>query len=264
MSPVARLVVNADDAGLDEAGDARILEAADAGLLRSASVVASGRTARAFVAAATSAGLGVGLHLDLVELPPLGGPYRTLGRDRGRKTEVWARAASGALDAVEVADEVRLQWEHLVSLGADPDHLDAHNHLQLFRPVLAGLVAALGDRDDLVVRRPFAVAAGLTHAPPFPAGTLDEAAWDAARGAARWPRCPRFCGYRFGRRPGTEALPAPAPGTTELMVHLGGGSDRAFAHAPERDLELAFVCDSSRRREIEALGYRIGRFGDVA
>ncbi len=66
-----RLVINADDLGLDPAIDRGILLAHRKGIVTSASLLATGRSAADAVRAARSDGLALGVHLCLTTcLPP--------------------------------------------------------------------------------------------------------------------------------------------------------------------------------------------------
>jgi len=111
---VSWLVVNADDGGFAPGKDDAILRCARAGAVRSVSVIANGATTVAFVERARDAGLDLGVHLNLTEGRPLGGPQRSLTDAHGRfpgKAEAWRRASVGDLDPDELRRELTAQWE---------------------------------------------------------------------------------------------------------------------------------------------------------
>jgi len=253
------LVVNADDAGLAPSTDDAILAAARDGIVRSASVAANGPTAEEFVARAIAAGLDLGFHFNLTEGPSLAGPHATLTDARGRfahaKAELWRRAVRGAIDAAEVAREMRAQWDRLRMLGAEPTHVDGHNHVHLVpaaREALRGLPAGL------FVRAP------LDRVPPPPVFPPELARW--AREPGPWRRTDRFTGYRFAEEPSESVFLASldaAAAVTEFMVHPGAREGSAFASSAARDRETATLTSPSLRASGESRGFRIGSFAEV-
>jgi chitin disaccharide deacetylase len=143
------LIVNADDAGLDAAQDAAILDAFDHGIVRSASVVANGPTAEAFVREAQRRpGFSLGLHINLTDGRALA-VARTFtltglsGAFLGDKHEVWRRAVEGQIDPREVSREVVAQWRRLVSFGVTPDHVDSREHVHILPEISDGVLEGL-------------------------------------------------------------------------------------------------------------------------
>jgi len=166
-----RIIFNADDFGFsDDTVDATI-EAFEAGLLTSATIMpAMPATERACEFAARHPEFSFGVHLTLVgngEEQPVSAPADVaslVDRDgRLRPTNhLRARALVGAINAPEIALEVRAQIEKVRSLGVEPSHVDSHQHLHKYGSVLRVLdqeLRALGiDRvrgvQDLYLRRP--------------------------------------------------------------------------------------------------------------
>jgi len=265
------LVVNADDAGLHPDCDAGILEAAvRGGLLKSASVLATGERASAFVRSATAEGLGLGLHFNLTEGRPVGGPYRTLTDGHGDfhrpKERAWELAAAGRFDADEVTEEATLQWRRLAELGVRPDHVDGHNHIHVFPSVLLGLARALGSIAGLFLRVP--------HEPECPSTLLPTPAEARVRPAdvlevvrsTGWRVPDRFLGFRFSAEAsatGIAHLDPARPGVTEWMVHLACRPGSAFTLDPRRDAELRLLADPDFGCRVVGLGYRPTSFGAV-
>jgi chitin disaccharide deacetylase len=203
-----RLVVNADDLGLHPDIDAGILRAHREGVVTSATVLATGPSAPQALAAARAQGLPVGVHLCLTtRLPPAAAPAQVPsvapgGRFRASWVQLTAAWAAGRVRLSEVAEELSAQVLRARALGAEVDHLDAHQHLHLL-PGIARVVHALAEREALPLRWPqerprlgwlrtpgpalkTALLSGLAHAfPPgaarlpgvglFEAGRLDEA-----------------------------------------------------------------------------------------
>jgi YdjC-like protein len=274
-----KLVVNVDDAGFAAEGDRRILEAIRHGLVRSLSIAVTGETAADFLRRLRELDLphevGVGLHLDFVDGRPLGGPYRTLGRDLGDKESFWRRAATNAIDPEEVAEEARRQWERLCSWGHEPDHLDGHTHVQLFAPVLEGLARGLGDL-PLHMRFPAIPGEGYPGVPTFPARTLDREQFELIRADTRWLTPLTFRGFGFSADPGLEKFERLAPrcgndeaalasrSPLEVMVHFGGWAERPFLAAPQRELEFELLCAPATSAHLKGLGFQFLSFGELS
>lgn len=265
------LVVNADDGGIHPDCDAAILEAARRGrVLGSASVLATGEHASAFVDAATAEGLGLGLHFNLTEGRPLGGPYRTLTAGSGDfhrpKQQAWELAAAGRFDPDEVAEEAKLQWQRLVDLGVRPDHVNGHNHIHVFPDVLTGLARALGPMSGLFLRVPDEPECPSDLRPALPERRVDRAGARRLVRATDWRIPEWFLGFRFSTDPsatGVAHLDPARSGVTEWMVHLACRPASAFTRDPRRDAELRVLADPDLGAKLVALGYRPTRFGAI-
>lgn len=262
---VTLLVINGDDGGLHAESDEALLRCARDGVLGSISVVATGPTAAKLIARARDAGIGVGLHFNLTEGRPAGGPYRTLTDSEGRfrsKIATWDCAES--FDRGEIAAEARAQFDRLCEMGADLDHVNCHNHVHLFGPVLEGMIAALGD-EALVIRVPDEPEAAGDR-PPLPACVLAPAALRARVAETNWRTLERFVGFGFCQRPGLDSLAhlATPAGATEWMVHPGCRPASDFTRDGRRLDEVEFLCSDELRERIAAWGYRTGTFREVS
>lgn len=287
-----RLVVTADDAGMDPARDAAILAAFDRGIVRAASCVANGPTLGAFLAAAASRpGLSLGLHLNLTEGAPLAAGRAftltgKLGAFLGDKRELWRRAVAGEVDALEVERETTAQWRRLRALGVAPDHVNGHHHVHVLPHVAEGVVRALE-----AIGRPVFVRVPREAPPPagFPAvqepslplgtallsgprvsllraghGGLVALAVHAERlraGLGRRLRAPDgFFGVAWCTAPSLplflHGLGTCPDGIAEAMVHPGRMATRTTGMSadPRRDLELALLCNPETRAAVEATG----------
>jgi predicted glycoside hydrolase/deacetylase ChbG (UPF0249 family) len=156
-----RLVVNADDLGLHPSIDAGILRAHREGIVTSATVLTTGRSAARAIAEAKAQHLPLGVHLCLTTLlPPAADPSRVPslvpdGRFRPRWPHVVAAWGLGRIRLEEVEIEFRAQIALARRLGAEPDHLDGHQHLHVL-PGLARVVRAIALDERLPVRWPIA------------------------------------------------------------------------------------------------------------
>jgi len=154
-----RLVVNADDLGLDPAIDRGILLAHRQGIVTSASLLPTGRSAAEAVRAARSDRLALGVHLCLTScLRPAAEAGRVASlAPQGRFRRSWKELVRDWLGRKIHLDEVDLEFRAQLArareLGATPDHLDGHQHLHLL-PEIAGVVASIAQEEGLPVRWP--------------------------------------------------------------------------------------------------------------
>jgi chitin disaccharide deacetylase len=89
----------------------------------------------------------IGLHLTLTDHQPIGsmpglastGRLPSVGR-------LMRRAFAGALEAAEVRDELRRQWDAFIAArGRPPDFLDGHQHVHLLPGVRQAVLELLGE-----------------------------------------------------------------------------------------------------------------------
>jgi len=155
------VVLNADDFGLDPAINAAVARAHTDGLLTSASlVIGAAHAAEAVEFARRHPGLGVGIHLVLVDELPKDSPWRvpSLACANGSLSTgplalsvalSFSRAAERA-----VASEVRAQIERFLATGLKPTHLDAHMHAHLHPRALRIVANMAGEYRICYVRAP--------------------------------------------------------------------------------------------------------------
>src|SRR5687768_7258432 len=124
-----RLLVNADDLGMDPRIDAGIFEAHTHGIVTSATVLVTGRSAPAAIETAKRANLALGVHLCLsTGLRPASPPEEVPALAPGGKfrpswvqlSTAWLR---GQIPHAEVDRELRAQLDRARALGFEPDHL---------------------------------------------------------------------------------------------------------------------------------------------
>src|SRR5262249_10742691 len=150
-----RLVVNADDFGMSAAISRGILRAHREGIVTSASVLgncADLEAARVLLSEAP--GMGVGVHLALVEGGPVADPASVpsllapSGRFRCGGAEFIAAWTKRQIDPADVEREFDAQVQRLRAAGITIDHLDTHHHLG-FLPVVGRSVEAVARRHDI-------------------------------------------------------------------------------------------------------------------
>ncbi|MFL5345741.1 MAG: carbohydrate deacetylase [Hyalangium sp.] len=169
-----RLIVNADDLGLHPSVDAGILRAHREGIVTSATLLVTGPSASEAISQARAQGLALGVHLALstrlpCAAPPLEVPAVAPG---GRLRASWAEFArawlTGRVRRAEVERELEAQLARARELGAEVDHLDAHQHLHLL-PGIRPIVEALARREGLPVRWPDRLPSASWRRAPGPA-----------------------------------------------------------------------------------------------
>ena len=147
-----RLIVTADDFGADESVNRAVEQAHGQGILTCASLMVAGdAVADAVARAKRLPGLGVGLHLVLVDgrpvLPPAEVP--DLVDDAGRFRDNMALAGFRFFFSppvrIQLAREIEAQFAAFAATGLPLDHVNAHKHFHL-HPTIAGLVARIGRR----------------------------------------------------------------------------------------------------------------------
>jgi predicted glycoside hydrolase/deacetylase ChbG (UPF0249 family) len=144
---VKRLIVNADDFGLDSAVNSGIIQAYEFGIVRSASLMSCGA---AFDEAAQWArknkehsGLGVGVHLSLTEGAPVAAKNKIaflLSEDRScflERNKFLLKFFSGKIDLGQVYLEFESQISKFLKAGLTPTHLDGHEHVHMLPCILS-------------------------------------------------------------------------------------------------------------------------------
>ncbi len=139
------LIINADDLGINPERDRGILEAFCQGIVTSASLIANGPSFDAAVEQVKATGLPVGVHLNLSDGKAMTGPIRGLtdaeGNMPGKK---WLRQQllAGECDQTSIRNEFSAQIEQVLRAGLEPDHIDGHQHCQIF-PLLTDMIVEL-------------------------------------------------------------------------------------------------------------------------
>ncbi len=235
-----QLIVNGDDFGLSPAVNAGMVELARLGTLTSASLLVTMPGAEESLALARSAGLDVGVHLNICAGRPLSPPDRvpTLLDRTGRFPSAGAvarRYLTGRLRLEEVEREWSTQIERVLAAGLRPSHLDSHCHLHLY-PRLWALIHRLARRYGIRGVRG-AVAGFILQPPGLPAARLtlgrtrsrpdlyhpDHWSVLTVQGRAR------------SSVPLDTLLRALLPGVTELICHPGHVDDALRTRDPLSD-----------------------------
>ena len=247
-----RLVVTADDAGLDPGMTSGAIEAHRNGIVTACSIVANGRAFDDAVARLRDVpSLEVGVHLTLVEEESL-----TTGERMPRN---WMRFLVSRRGDVE--GELRLQIEKVIAAGVRVAHLNSHQHLHML-PTLYRLVVRLaeeyripyvrkvGDRGGAFgVRRAIFRAIGGGQ-PPRLSGQARAPVLHSSRTIGVVD-----AGHLTADR--IIALLDHVEGTTELVAHPGIGVSGYSHWRYDWETETRALCDSRVRDAIAARGIEL-------
>lgn len=279
------LVVCGDDLGLHPAINQGIFRSHEEGVVRAASLVVAGEAVEEATRYARDHGeLDVGVHLTLLDVPPVGAPAPWGGLldpegcfpPSARASSV-ARVATWAIRHPDVAlAEFDAQLQRAVELGLRPTHLDGHNHLHLL-PRLASGVVALCLRWGIpwlrAPRAPLRRLVGWRSAMDRGGfkGALVRVAGRTARQRARGGGVRTadqviglgLSGDRVTVRRAIQMTGQLEPGVTEWMVHPAEPSSSRLAAYPwgrNWGREMEALCDERVRDALHGGGIRVVGF----
>jgi predicted glycoside hydrolase/deacetylase ChbG (UPF0249 family) len=275
-----RVIINADDLGFSEGVTEGILRAHLRGVVTSATIAANMPAAAGAIARLADAPrLGVGVHLNVCQGPPLSREGLRLAGPNGVMDGTGAAVVRacmtrpGLLDALEAECDAQIRW--VLDSGVAPTHLDSHRHVHAFPPVFAR-VAALARRyhvrfvrwygEALCGRRWPAPPPGQRHASRllnlFAAANVtlgaDLRGTRGTWGVAHTGAVTAALLMRVAR--------AMRSGAWEIMVHpgLAGGLDRRATRLVEsRQAELAALCDARVGQEFQRRGIERIHYGQL-
>jgi hopanoid biosynthesis associated protein HpnK len=291
---VKNLIVNADDLGWTEGVNRGIAEAHRNGIVTSASLLANGAAFRSGVELARATpGLGVGVHLNLTDGPPVATPelvaslVTNVGEFEGGPEALLLRLATRDVALCEVEQEWEAQIEKVQQAGIQPTHLDGHKHVHML-PGLFEIALRLAKRYEIgairVAHEESSLRSALSTGDELHATVvlkqgvqargLKLLARDAREQAKRAgiSTADYFCGIaQTGEltKEGVARLLRNLPeGTTELMTHPGY-VDEALQHSPtrlqaSRQTELEILTDVEIRNLVASQGIRLIDYGFVA
>jgi hopanoid biosynthesis associated protein HpnK len=264
------LIVNADDLGWTAGVNRGIAESHRNGIVTSASLLANGEAfAEAVELARDTRGLGLGVHLNLNDGPPVT-PRESVpslvndaGEFEGGPDGLLLKIATRGLSLREVELEWNAQISKVRDAGIEPTHLDGHKHVHML-PGLFEIALRLAKRHGIGAIRVSHEASSLRSAlstghsragvvlkQGVQARGLKLLARDAREQAERTgvSTADYFCGIaQTGEltREGVARLLLSLPeGTTELMCHPG--------YADDALRKTATRLQGSRQKEVEIL-----------
>jgi len=280
------LIVNADDLGWTAGVNRGIAEAHRNGIVTSASLLANGQAFAEGVALARDAGgLGLGVHLNLNDGPPVA-PHESVpslvndaGEFEGGPDGLLLKIATRGLSLREVEVEWSAQISKVRDAGIEPTHLDGHKHVHML-PGLFEIALRLAKRHGIGAIRVSHEASSLRSAlstgerraavvlkQGVQARGLKLLARDAREQAERAgiSSADHFCGIaQTGEltKEGVARLLRNLPeGTTELMCHPGYADDALRKTATRlqasRQKEVEILTDTEIRNLVASQGIRL-------
>jgi len=262
---VPRLIVNADDFGLTAGVNRAILELHNAGVVTSTSLMArASATSQAIHIARSTATLGVGCHVVLVDGSPIFSAQNQLRRLADPVSGQFRLGLFSFLRSLDLAsgreefrrqieDETRAQIQSLQDKGVQLTHIDTHKHTHMFPSVLRPVLRAARACGIHAVRNPFE--------PSWAVHSSRRAPWMriAEVSALRWlaPVCRRIIAEEgFTTTDGTIAVAATgaldAATLRSLMRDMPDGTWELVTHPGYNDTDLAQVRTRLRStRDIE-------------
>jgi len=154
-----RLIVTADDFGMNLAVNEAVEQAFNDGILTCASLMMGGSAVKdAIERAHRMKGLGVGLHITLADGRPtamrsqvrgLLGPDGNFRNDLARSGIRWF---FNPLVRLQLAREINAQFQAFAATGLVLDHVNAHKHLH-FHPTVTAMLISIGRRYGMLALR---------------------------------------------------------------------------------------------------------------
>jgi hopanoid biosynthesis associated protein HpnK len=290
---VKNLIVNADDLGWTEGVNRGIVEAFQHGIVTSASLLANGAAFAGGIRAARAApGLGVGVHLNLSDGPPVADPETVMsllnddGEFAGGPESLLLKRARRGLVLQEVEQEWDAQIQKVRDAGVQPTHIDGHKHVHML-PGLFEIALRLAKKHGIGAIRVSLEASSLRAA--LSSGTKQHAGMVMkqgvqARGLKLLARDAReeaeragiatadyFCGIaqtgQLTPEGLTQLLKILPEGTTEFMCHPGYVDEALKKTATRlqgsRQTELEILTDTRIRNLVASQGIRLIDYGFV-
>ncbi len=274
---IRRVILNADEMGIDEPRSRGILEAHRKGVVTSATVLANSPLLETIAGwARESPGLGIGVQLNLTDGPAILSHPKTLADRRGNfwgKADARRRLMEGRMSPEEIQTEFDLQIRRVRDAGIEPTHLASQHHVHLYPGVMSALCWAAHRHQITNVRLP-------REPVPTPGSIPSQTYWEMVRYQGLVPRAAEILaaesmrttdhfrgnsligGIHFDRF--LDVLARLPEGTTEVMVHPGlrEPAGKSFT-SEDRQKELNLLTDPETRKAIEGYGIGLITFRDL-
>ncbi len=275
-----RVIINADDLGINPQRSHGIFLCHEQGVVTSASLIVNGSDSAAAAKRAGERGLPIGLHINLTEGSPISKPdaIPTLLTTDGyllTREDFIESMKRGSIDRMHIEREIRAQFEWFIEHSGQPTHVDSHHHIHVY-PWMTELLIPILDRYSIsYVRIPE------EPLPPFGYDIDPERLTRAEKISARGKKARELflahgirstdhfrglalTGHSSMRnlRHTFNRLPE---GTTELMVHPGSHNPHgeAFDRDPQRQTEINMLLDEDTRVMMKEKGVELCSFGDL-
>lgn len=265
-APARFLIITADDFGLNDAVNEAVRQAALSGVLTAASLMmGEPATAAAVRLAEALPALRVGLHLVLVDghsvlparrLPSL---VDASGRFSNAMVLNSFRFVTSRKVRLQLAAEIRAQFEAFARTGLTLDHLNAHKHFHL-HPLILEMISRIGTEFGLaavrVPREPFWYARGAGGG----VGAAFLLPWLSLMRARLRARGITVNDQVFGLA-ATGRLDVPQ--LLQILTQLPQGVTEIYLHPSLHNQELAALLDPRVRAAMTASGAVCGGYRDL-
>lgn len=273
-----RLIINADDLGMNAPRSHGIFLCMEQGIVTNATLICNGSDSARAAKQAREKHLPVGIHLNVTEGTPLSkhDDVQSLLHHHGAfldRHHLRRAFDEGTVDPRHLEREIRAQIEWFLDHHGAPTHLDGHHHMHIHPMIVPVLIPILQRYGIRFVRIPSDLL------PPFGFEIENEqlqkamtiaAQADAARILFDAEGISSTDSFRGLALTGTASaknlrhiLGRLPEGTTELMVHPGSPTPigTEFDRHPQRQTELMMLTDPAVRsmlaeRKIELISYR--------
>ncbi len=276
MPSMISLIINADDLGSNLLRDRGILDAYRNGIVTSASLLANGSSFETAVLQIKETGLPIGVHLNLADGISLTGPIKGLTDQHGHlpgKQKLRQYLGSDPCDSVALRRELATQIERIFDSGLQPDHLNGHQHCQLF-PSLTSLVIDLADTYGILAMRSALSGEPAAEDPQHLLGeelTLYRQLSPAAHQTQRKSEIKIPDGLfgmpllnRLNTATLCQLLEELPPGRWELMTHPGYPDPQGGPFdGPQRQIELQALLSDPAREILTRRNIHLCTFGDL-
>lgn len=275
-----RLIITADDLGINAQRSHGIFMAAEQGVVTNVSLITTTSDSEAAARRAQERDLPTGLHLNLTYGAPLSkdGHIESLlttdGYFLGRE-DLERRLQENEVQAEHIEREVRAQIEWFMDMRGIPTHIDGHHHIHV-HPFVASVITPILDRYGVSYVR-------IPSEPEVPFGFLIEqkqsdfiamlsARADAARtlfAAHGIQSTDHFRGLAYAgnasMRNMRHTLGRLPEGVTEWMTHPGSPNPQGepFDANPQRQTELGILTNDDTREEIKSREVELCSYADL-
>ena len=270
------LIVNADDLGSNAERDRGIFEAYREGVVTSVSLIANGPTFLSAAEHVRQLDVPTGVHLNLAEGYALSGEIKGLTDPHGSfpgKKRLREYLTAGSCDPHALRRELAAQIERVLEHNITPDHVDSHQHCQLF-PCLSQIITELTSKYGIRAMRSIRPA---EPAENDPQGTLGEELALYRQLAAEAHNTVEKAGLLtpdglwgmpllngLNEQSLCQLLNSIPDGTWELMTHPGYACNtRNPFDGEQRETELQALTSQAARELIRQRDITLCTFGDL-
>lgn len=275
-----RLIINADDLGINRQRSHGIFICAEQGAVTSVSLIPNGTDSEDAGRRAGERDIPTGLHLNLTEGPPVSdaASIKSLLTTDGYFLGLDALKRALSLETVDknhIEREIRSQIEWFLQTRGHPTHVDGHHHIHVHPLIAQSLVGILDHYGIAFIRIPSepSIPFGYEIEPKrsaFIAALSEEAERARKLFSAHGIRGPEhFRGLALSgkvtMRNIRHTLGRLPDGTTELMVHPGSlnPSGSPFDADPQRQTEMQTLLSDDTKAELGAREIKLCSYADL-